>query len=126
MIIGFGSTETDRENDFGRQFAEIVREEYANGEATYFTDATIKRVEARVKAIADELHAIGNKHKNSDAPPERYGYFWWSILSDASNVVAVISWHHINRRHAFSPDGWALMQNKSLHHVSSIDLDCPA
>jgi hypothetical protein len=36
--------------------------------------------------------------------------------------LAVVKFMHVNRRHALSPDGWALMQSERIFKVRHMDL----
>lgn len=90
MILGFGITEQNVEDR--------VIERIASGESP--TD------------IAEEFSAAGKRYDKltRDEAPERYSFVY--IHSD--RVVFL----HVNRRHAFSPDGWACLQSERYRPVA--------
>lgn len=81
IILGFGSIEV--------AMREKIKNELLSSEDK-------PSVEKRYKAEAE----VFDKMPRSKAP-ERYTYFF---LYDEKIVF-----HHINRQHALSPDGWALL-----------------
>lgn len=54
--------------------------------------------------------------------PERYSYFWYVVnkIYDGKYIIE-FSFHHINRRHPFSPDGWALLETKWILSIDDLD-----
>lgn len=123
MIIGFGSTEQAFEDGEQKAFEQYVAERYTEMGCQYITDELVAEVS---KWLADReagYRAKADEYKTATEFPSRYSYYWARVISGPSDIIAKISFHHINRRHAFSPDGWALMQTKRLFGVDSIDLD---
>jgi hypothetical protein len=85
IILGFGSVET-------RVRAEII--EHIRIEMSKGKD---------IQSISKEYNSVGDaydKLSKEDAPEIYTKFFFYDDT---------LHFHHINRRHAFSPDGWALM-----------------
>ncbi len=83
IAIGFGSTEEQAEQSIKNDLAEIGLE--------------------ATKEKWNKQADINDKLPKEEAP-ERYTRFWY--------YDNTIKYHHINRRHALSPDGWALLQTE--------------
>lgn len=86
MILGFGSTE----ENVRREVKEALLSAMANKQNT---DDVLKPWNDK----ADEYDKL-----SQDQAPERYSRIWFY----GNKLI----FHHINRRHAFSPDGWALLK----------------
>lgn len=123
MIIGFGSTEKQFETDLENKIKEHVTSAYSSNGDSYFTEAFCREIDKWVNGVAKESQERGELYKKAESHPDRYSYFWVSTVNNASHLVFILSIHHINRRHAFSPDGWALFQTKPLFCVSTSDID---
>lgn len=121
MIVGFGKTETDFENALEDKLADMVASMYKT--ERYFSDEFVKKIRSAADAMADKSQKEADSYKDAETFPSRYSRFWISTVADASHIIFVVSFHHINRRHAFSPDGWACLTNKKAFVVESIDLD---
>ena len=115
MILGFGSTESKFEQQECDSIDYFVRGK--NPTEGYFTPEFISQLKEFVDSRGTELRSISDSYKTSDSYPDRYSYFWATVLHDASNVVVIFRFSHINRRHAMSPDGWAMLSSKKLHLV---------
>lgn len=123
MIIGFGSTEQAFEDAEQKAFEQYVADRYSAMGCQYITEELVADVSKWLADRAAAYQAKGEEYKAATDFPPRYSYYWARVISGPSDIIAKISFHHINRRHAFSPDGWALMQTKRLFGVDSIDLD---
>lgn len=86
IILGFGSTEDSDRLQIRNELLTALQ-----------AKQTIKVVLKKWNDKADNYDAL----PMSEAP-ERYTRFW---VYDSKIVF-----HHINRRHPFSPDGWALLK----------------
>lgn len=122
MIIGFGKTETDFEAAEEAAFVEFVKNAYRADGCSYFSGDLTRKTKAFLDARSEELHAKAKVYKTADTFPGRYSYTYPRLISDPCDMVAVVSFHHINRHHGFSPDGWAMLQTKKLFHVSHFDM----
>ncbi len=94
FVLGFGSTEIQVEDD-------VVNALIAARPTTH-------------EALHNVLRPWNTKAKENDAlprgeAPERYTsiYFYEDMLH----------FHHVNRNHPFSPDGWALLQTEKHFHL---------
>ena len=92
MILGFGSSE--------KETAIKIINECAN-------ELLIgNKIDPIEKRYMDESEKY--KKKDKDAVPERYSYFW-AITHEIypGKYIVEFVFHHINRRHPLSEDGWA-------------------
>lgn len=100
MILGFGSTE--------REAASRVLSEIDDALQSGLGEEGIKEIQRRHSEEADR-----NKKLSSADAPERYSEFWAShdeVHSELSYTH--VRFLHYNRRHPFSPDGWAAMRSE--------------
>ena len=96
-----------------------VTKRYSATDLVYFTEQFSKDIKEWVGALSSESQRIGKVYKEVETFPDRYSYFWVSVVSNASHIVFIVKWHHINRRHAFSADGWALMTSERVFYVGT-------
>lgn len=122
IVVGFGTTETEFEAAEEDAFDSFVTKLYRERSPNYFTDELVKEVEAWAKSRTDELRAASKRNDMAADFQNRYSYYFANVISGASDIVLIAKFMHINRRHALSPDGWALMKNKRLFHISSVDI----
>lgn len=122
MVIGFGSTEQKFEAAEEAALVDFVSRSYREQRLSYFSDQFCNEVDAWLYARAKSLRDEADGHKTSTDFPPRYSYYWSHTVSDASYIIAVVKFHHINRRHGLSPDGWGLMATERLFKISSLDL----
>ncbi len=123
FVIGFGSTEEKFERDEEQAIREFVDDLYHKERPDYFNDGFVKVVREWLNDRAQVLHAQAGKYKTAEQFPDRYSRYWPTVIADASHIVFLLSMHHINRRHAMSPDGWALMQTEPMFVIKNFDLD---
>ena len=117
IALGFGSTEKKYESDLEDKIKAYIDEWYYEETDNYFTESFVKKVREWVDGLAKESRDIGDKYKKAETYPERYSYFWATTIADASHIVFILKLHHINRRHALSPDGWGCMTSEMLFYV---------
>ena len=94
MMLGFGVGEEQRE----RELAGAIALE-------------------GMKAVESRLHdeAARYKRMGRNEAPERYTEIYATDYSPSDGkTITEIVFHHINRRHPFSPDGWALMGTRGV------------
>jgi hypothetical protein len=122
IALGFGSTE----QAFVEHEREAIRAEikrlFAEQGVGYFTDDLATHLREWLSARSKETQAQADRYKAATEYPDRYSYYWPTVLDDANHVVVILSVHHINRRHALSPDGWALMREKPLFLFEAADM----
>ena len=63
-----------------------------------------------------------DEYKEATDFPDRYSSFYPEVTDNYNSIIVILHFSHINRRHAMSPDGWALMQNDRFIYVRSMDL----
>ncbi len=100
MILGFGDTETKTAISI---IEECISKRNRNKEI----------FEQEIKKIKDKYYDLQEQYndKSTDDVPERYSYFWFSVYKIYDGYFIITFWfHHINRRHPFSADGWALLK----------------
>lgn len=121
IILGFGSTE----KAFEQQEAEAIRAFAINKakemSADYVTSELAECVRQWCKARGENYREKANEYDEATNFPDRYSYFHSWMLNDASNIVIILTFMHTARRHALSPDGWALLQVKHLVHINALD-----
>ena len=121
MLIGFGSTETDREKAEEEAIREGVAELYAKHKEDYITEALVEDFREWLDARGKALRAEDASYRNAETYPDRYGYYHATVASDASHIFVYLRWLHTNRRHALSPDGWACIQTRQVFVVDRLD-----
>jgi hypothetical protein len=121
FVIGFGDTEKRFEERLEEKFRDHVAEQYSERDDCYFTDDFTKEIGKWANGLAMESQEAGEQYKTSETYPDRYSYFWCNTVADASHIVFIMSIHHINRRHGFSPDGWALLKTERVFCVKEWD-----
>lgn len=104
MIVGFGKTELEIAPKIIKECYQAIKD---SGRLTAY------------KNIAEKYMADSKRFKDMgrDEAPERYSYFWCNHykildLEDFEMTLFLFIFHHINRRHAFSPDGWAMLETE--------------
>ena len=123
-IVGFGVAEDRAENEEFDRIKEFAEAEYIRLGCEYVTDELAKSVERFVRERDAELKAIADGYTTAETYLTRYSYFWPTVLHDASHIVCILRFSHINRRHPFSPDGWAMISTGPCRVVlRSIDVD---
>ena len=100
MVIGFGQTEIE-------EACRIIDECIPLIGIRDIADS-VKEVELKYSILEKEYSKL-----DRGTAPERYSYFFahtWEIYE--GYCIVEFTFHHINRRHPASPDGWALWQTK--------------
>jgi len=117
FILGFGSTEKDFEKKLESKITEHVLAEFEKTDKLYFRDSFVDKINGWIEALSEESRKEAESCKKAIDYPDRYSSFYSNIIANASYIVFIIGFHHINRRHAMSPDGWALMTNEITFNV---------
>lgn len=112
IVLGFGSTEKGFEEAEISDFRAFCEAEYHRQNCEYVTDELAAACEKWLDARAADYRRDADKFRKAEDYPGRYSYFWPTVLHDASHIVAIFRFSHINRRHALSSDGWAMMQTE--------------
>ncbi len=108
VILGFGKVEIDTAY-------KIINECYEAIEAN--PTRPEKAVQFIQAQYADNEKKFGSMDRNK--APGRYSYFWFSFHTIyVKKYFIEFTIHHINRQHAFSPDGWALLVTHWMLSVS--------
>lgn len=119
IILGFGDTEKRYEEKLEGIIRDYVAEQYSAGDYCYFTDSFRDDVVTWINSLSHGSRSLGDEYKNAEKYPDRYTYYFASVVSDASHLVFIIKFHHINRRHAMSSDGWACMVSERVFYVGT-------
>lgn len=119
FVIGFGSTEEERERDEEQAIRDYVVRVANESGVSYFTDDFVDGVRNWLLERAAASRAEDASYKRAENFPDRYGSYHSTVIADASHVVVILSWLHTNRRHALSPDGWACISRKQVFAVHS-------
>lgn len=111
IIFGFGVTEEETARQIIKECADAI-------------EATDKDHKNAVEKVYEKYSDLDKKYKpmkSSDAP-ERYSYFFYSYYEMyPGNCVVKFSFHHINRQHPFSDDGWAMLATEWILAVDRDD-----
>jgi hypothetical protein len=112
-MIGFGSTEQKYEEQVETLLRGRVEEMHAESSSqSGFSDELIAAFKKYVDGLAVDSRRASDGYKDAEQYPDRYSSFHAYVLGDCNYIVVILSFMHINRRHAFSPDGWAGMQSE--------------
>jgi hypothetical protein len=114
FVIGFGSTEKSLENKIEKQITDWIYDSYCKSDHSHFSDNFAKEVKNYIDAMASESRKEAESYKSVVDFPSRYSSFYQTVLHDPSCMAIILKFHHINRRHAMSPDGWAMLQNQKV------------
>lgn len=111
FIVGFGKVEIDTAKKIISECQDAIG---SNGKDAQSSLAAIE------KKYADDAERF--KKMDKKEAPERYTRFWCSHHDIYKGKYMVeFTMHHINRRHAFSPDGWALLVTRWILSVCPVD-----
>jgi len=120
LIIGFGATKQQFVRDEERAIGDFIERRCVELGLGYFTEELAEEVRSFVKARGKEFQDKAAEHKTAETYLERYSSYWASVLDDANYIVVILHLHHINHRHALSPDGWAgLIEDATLTFSNS-------
>lgn len=116
MIIGFGKTEVEREQQIANEITAKFSEMYDKSKCTYFTDALVKDFKEWLDKYSEKFYLQADSYKklSSDKVPQRYSRFWSWVTNDATYVYIRLNFFHINRQHPLSPDGWGMWGRKVI------------
>lgn len=117
FVLGFGDTEKRYEEKLEESIRSLVIEQYSATDLVYFTDQFVDDVTALVQAMSSDSQKTAESYRGASEHPDRYSYFWVSVVASASHLVFILKIHHVNRRHALSPDGWGMMKTERLFYV---------
>lgn len=121
MIIGFGKTETEFEEAEERAIKAFAQDLYSYEAESYVGDEFAEKVLTWCQERGSALKQKAEEYKTAPTFPERYSTYWARATVGSSDLVIILSFLHYNRRHALSPDGWAVMSTQRLVHLSTID-----
>lgn len=113
IALGFGSTETDRENKTMLEIQELVADilkEHNHARYDFFSDVEQIAIEEAVRELSAKSYLGYEAADKAKVRPERYGRFSVSQAFSGWNYFVRCEWFHINSRHPMSPDGMALIQ----------------
>lgn len=111
-MIGFGSTEQKYEEQIESLLRDRAEEMHTESSThSGFSDELLANFKKYVDGLAVDSRKTADAYKNAERHPDRYSSFHAYVLGDCNYIAAILSFMRINRRHAFSPDGWAGMQS---------------
>ena len=110
MILGFGTIEVETA-------IRIINECHDAIEKSDTPVGAIKDVKEKYREESDKYAEMDR----SDVP-QRYSYFWptYHRIYDGKYIIE-FTFHHINRHHALSSDGWGLLITKWILVFSEDD-----
>lgn len=124
IILGFGSTEErfeQEEFDFCEKFITEKSNNFTDNSNFIFTDEIVDELKIALGERKRELDVLREKYRESPEYPDRYSTYYFNIVNDIHDLCVVFKFSHINRRHAMSPDGWALLGTKKVCHLNAWD-----
>ena len=126
IILGFGKTETDfeqQEFDFVEKFVQEKANNFEGDKYDFcFSEELIAELNAKLKEREEHYKKLDKEYKTATDYPDRYSYYYFTVLTDTfANLCVVFKFSHINRRHAMSPDGWALFGTKKVYYADIWD-----
>jgi hypothetical protein len=121
IVLGFGKTESDFEQSEVEVIESIIRDAFVLSGEGYINDELEKEIKSKVEERSNTIKEKAEEYDKAENPPERYSHYYPSCLFNASDVCVIIKFHHINRKHPFSPDGWALLCGERIAHFSAVD-----
>lgn len=125
IILGFGVTEKDfEEQEFN--FIENFIVEYAKAhkdfkDKGFHDEQFLLELNKAISLREKHYKKLNDEYKTAKEYPSRYSYYYPYIVHDWSNLCVVFKFHHVNRHHAFSPDGWALMCSNRVYYADLWD-----
>jgi hypothetical protein len=122
IILGFGKTEEDFEEQERRFVEGFLIERMAGNKDAIFSDEIVEDLRKALKERADEYRRLDREYHDATEYPDRYSTYYFTVLSDVCDLVVIFKFSHINRRHAMSPDGWALFGTKRVFHFYYDDM----
>jgi hypothetical protein len=115
IAIGFGTTEQTYEAELEKRIRDEVASRISESPFIFSCEFTAS-IELWLYDLSLASREEADNYKTGDHP-DRYSYFYDTTLGDASYLVFILRFHHINRRHPCSPDGWALMQTERVFYI---------
>ena len=108
MILGFGVTETTTARNIINECLIAIKENK--------DEHPLEIIETIREKYNDAYEANGEMNRSES--PQRYSCFWVY----ESGECLLFNFHHINRRHPFSPDGWAMMKAQWVLNIKTGDI----
>ena len=112
VILGFGRTEIE-------EAKRIINECLTGIKGKSLEEAKQILDEIRDTYLAKDQEF--SKLSRSEAP-ERYSHFYYSMYSPyEGKIIVMFVFQHVNRRHPFSPDGWAALDTRWMGIIDPVD-----
>jgi len=122
MIIGFGSTETQFEENEKKYIRDWVANTLQSQDEKFFDEGFVAGLKELLHARSAEYKANNDVHDNNETdPPARYSKVDYVVMGDSCDLFVGMRFGHTNRRHALSPDGWAYLQTKQALYLRCFD-----
>ena len=126
IILGFGKTETDfeeQEFNFVEQFIKEKAESFVGDKYNFnFSDELVDELNQKLKERKEHYDKLSDEYKKATEYPDRYSTYYFTVLTDTFSALCIVfKFRHINRRHALSPDGWALLGTKKVYYADIWD-----
>jgi hypothetical protein len=124
FTLGFGSNEEAFEEK-ERRFVEDYLNEHKTKQDDYdwyvFSEECIEGLKKALKERTDEYKRLDAEYKTATEYPDRYSYYYFTVLHDCNCVAVLFKFMHTNRKHALSPDGWALLKTEPVFAFKAND-----
>ncbi len=123
MVFGFGSTEQAVMHDERVDTEAWVFERSQEAEFPgYFLDELVAELTAYLEQRAANSRDVSDGYKDASDYPDRYSSHHVSVLHDASHIIVIRDFIHINRKHPMSADGWGMMCDADVQMIRTRDL----
>ena len=127
LLLGFGSTETERESSIIGDISNMLKKlhETRNGKKNNipFHEDDLRTVELELEKIKITAENQYQKYKNDKQNrPERYYYIINGLIVPSNTMYDVfigIEFFHINSQHPLSHDGFAGYSSKKIEWIHS-------
>jgi len=123
IILGFGSTEEDFEKQEMKFVDEFLKGNFkgkGSGDIS-FDDKIVNELEKQLKKREKYFHEKDEEYKTAKEYPDRYSTYYFDIVWNVCTLCVAFQFSHTNRRHALSPDGWALLQTRNVYYADIWD-----
>jgi uncharacterized protein YaaQ len=122
IVLGFGKTEEDFEQQELDFVGRWLQDHSETTSPVSIDSQLVDGLKDALRARADNYQKLQEQYKDATEHPDRYSYYWFTVLNGSSDICVVFKFHHVNRSHPLSPDGWGLMTSKRVFHADAWDM----
>ena len=124
ITLGFGSTEVEQRKNVYNWIFENIKQKFENRQdkdSSSLEGDVYKNFKKDFDEYQRKISEEYEKADKSETKLERYFHINYGVRMavDYDTIFVSINFWHINSRHALSPDGMALMQQKETFTICS-------